>query len=90
MGDWILKIDIWKDDDYVYYVVEDNGMGANEELIRSKLREDNDRNDAIALNNVNKRIKYKYGEAYGIKFYSQIGVGTRVLVRMPISGEDSI
>ncbi len=90
LGNWQLKIDVWSENNQIIYRVVDNGVGVDEELIRAKLAAEAVSNDALALNNVNKRLIYKYGEAYGLEFYSKVGFGTTVIVRIPILGEDNI
>jgi two-component system sensor histidine kinase YesM len=89
LGNWELSVNIWEKQDVVYFEVKENGMGVDEVLINAKMQATDGKNDALALNNVNKRIKYKYGEDSGLQFNSQIGIGTRVLLRIPISSEDS-
>lgn len=72
--------------------VMDNGVGMNaEELMRLKqLLEGNEpgiKNEhnwqSIGLKNVHDRIRYLYGEAYGIEVTSTPGVGTMVRILMP-------
>ena len=38
----------------------------------------------IAVVNVNNRIKLLFGEEYGINVYSREGVGTDVLINLPL------
>ncbi|MCR8659606.1 sensor histidine kinase [Paenibacillus endoradicis] len=38
----------------------------------------------IGLKNVNERIKLQYGQQYGIRVESQLGVGTEVILQLPI------
>jgi len=87
LGNRQLEINVWTQDNHIFYKVVDNGMGVDQESIREKLKTVCETNDALALNNVNKRLKYKYGEDYGIEVYSQIGVGTTVIIRIPVGGE---
>lgn len=72
--------------------VIDNGVGMDEEH-RAKLEEflegeepgiKNEYNwQSIGLKNVHDRIRYLYGEEYGIRITSTAGVGTAILVRLP-------
>ena len=82
-----IYICIKKEGKHLLYIVEDDGVGTAQEEIRRCLTERKDSNDALALNNINQRIKCKYGEEYGITFYSEIGVGTRIEVKMPLECE---
>lgn len=77
--------------------IADNGTGMTEqqmENLRDRLasgtyiygqdREQRKRhNTGIALTNVNQRIKFYYGNDYGIKVYSTAGVGTIVEIILP-------
>lgn len=78
----------------VEITVEDNGIGmARKELqeIRESLHGQEELSDkpfkgivrGIALKNVNKRIKFYYGEKYGLDITSTEGVGTSVLITLP-------
>ena len=37
--------------------------------------------------NVHRRLQLHYGEAYGLKIKSEIGIGTKIEIRMPICHE---
>ncbi len=72
--------------------VIDNGVGMSEEEVR-KLEEflegeepgvKNEYNwQSIGLKNVHDRVRYLYGEEYGIRVTSTVGVGTMIQVLMP-------
>ena len=65
-----LIIDLW-----------DNGIGMSKEKINNiKTYSSN----GIGFNNINKRIKLVYGEAYGLEFDSELGEFTKVSVILPI------
>lgn len=80
--------------------IADNGTGMTEtqlEVLRDRLSrggsidsQDRDlrkhRNTGIALTNVNQRIKFYYGDDFGIKVYSTAGVGTIVEIILPSEG----
>lgn len=88
LGDWFVEIKIYKKDKCIVYSVKDNGMGIDEDYIKEKMKPDYAGKDALALNNVNKRLKYKYGEEYGLQFNSEIGIGTTIVIKFPILEED--
>ena len=44
-------------------------------------------NTGIALPNVNQRIKFYYGDDYGIKVYSTAGIGTIVEIILPAAAD---
>lgn len=66
--------------------IKDNGPGIKPEILY-KLNEDLDKSTEdgrhIGLKNVHQRIKYRYGEKYGLKILSEAGVGTEVYILIP-------
>ncbi len=83
------------DDDQVYIIIMDNGVGIDEETLtrmRHRLRNPamdmnvnkiKEKSPGIAMDNVNRRIRFYFGEEYGIEIQSTLGVGTNVVVRLP-------
>lgn len=77
--------------------VMDNGVGMGEDTLH-KIEEllkgsdpgikDEYNWQSIGLKNVHDRIRYLYGEAYGIEVTSTVGVGTIVRVMMPYGKEE--
>lgn len=76
--------------------VEDDGVGIMEETLREMRRElhrgeayqaesgFHSRGNGIALGNVNKRIRFYFGEGYGVDVASTWQVGTVVTVTVPL------
>lgn len=62
--------------------VEDNGIGIKEETLFN-LFHNKENNDSIGLINVNKRLKNKYGEDYGLEVNSKYNEGTVVTMKIP-------
>ncbi|MBO5160288.1 MAG: sensor histidine kinase [Lachnospiraceae bacterium] len=83
-----IHIRVKKEGENLLYIVEDDGVGTEQENIRRCLMERTNSNNALALDNINQRIKHQYGEKYGLLFYSKIGAGTKVEVRMPLECEE--
>lgn len=79
-GGKILKLFFIQEGSDVLLAVEDNGQGMEqgeaETLVTYQA-------EGYGLKNVNDRICLLYGEAYAIRIFSRIGVGTRVEMRMP-------
>ncbi|WP_343246986.1 sensor histidine kinase [Diplocloster hominis] len=78
-----IAVDISSEEDTLLYVVEDDGVGTDEDRINHYLQEPEEEHNAFALKNIDERIKIKYGVCYGIHFTSEPEIGTRVEVRLP-------
>lgn len=76
-----------REEDVLLLTVEDNGVGMTAEQMEKLFipRENTDR--GIGIINVNNRIKLCFGEAYGLRYASSPGTGTRVEIRLPIIEE---
>ncbi|PRA07736.1 two-component sensor histidine kinase [Paenibacillus sp. MYb63] len=61
--------------------VIDDGMGMRREKLEALFEEKEGR--GYGISNVDRRIKLKFGEYYGVKVYSKIGMGTTVQIRLP-------
>ena len=75
------------DNNLLVFEVEDNGKGMTDSLTKDLNDYINDKNNlfsSIGLRNVNKRIKIKYGDEYGLEIQSIADIGTKVIVRLPI------
>jgi two-component system sensor histidine kinase YesM len=76
-------------DGCVLLTVQDNGIGIREDKlmsIRQLLESDSDDwNDVgIGIRNVHDRIRFQYGERYGLRIDSTWGIGTKVTIVLPI------
>ncbi|AIQ57169.1 cache domain-containing sensor histidine kinase [Paenibacillus borealis] len=71
---------IIQDNDIILSVIDD-GMGMSRETLQTLLGEKPGRGYGIM--NVDRRIKLKFGEYYGVKVYSRLGIGTAVQIRLP-------
>lgn len=76
----VIKISSWIDSESLYLMVKDNGVGSNFDLAN---RSHSD-HSSIGLANVDSRLKLHYGAKYGLKWKSNIGVGTEVLIEIPL------
>ncbi|MNV48346.1 Sensor histidine kinase YpdA [compost metagenome] len=91
--DNLIRIEVTEADERIQIVIRDNGNG----IIPSKLTELQKtlqvsmRMDAppssLGLCNVNERIKLYYGIEYGLSIASEIGVGTTVIMNIPVVRE---
>ncbi|WP_168735881.1 sensor histidine kinase [Cohnella fermenti] len=72
--------------------VRDNGSGMDADTvarIKSRMSKQPKGLNSIGVKNVDERIKYQFGEEYGLTFASAVGQGTTVEIRMPIMQEDT-
>ncbi len=76
-----------RDTNLLIFEIEDNGKGMTGQLLQDLNDYINDKNNSfssIGLRNVNKRIKIKYGDEFGLEIQSEPNSGTKVIVRLPI------
>lgn len=90
-GAGILKITARKEEEDISIVVEDNGVGIEEERLEELLKSMNDMDELdrshIGLSNVNQRIKLLYGNEYGVTIHTVLNEGTMVTISLPLKGE---
>jgi len=80
-----------KKNELAYITIEDNGKGILKEnigmIIEGKYyteeKEMPRTSTGIGVDNANKRLKYFYGEEYGIQMKSEVGKGTKIILRIP-------
>lgn len=69
--------------------ITDNGIGMTEETIEKVLKEDTSGQKKteffrhVGISNVNQRIKYEFGQSYGISIASEPGLYTTMTISMP-------
>ena len=84
------RIRVWgyQEGSCLVFKVEDNGKGMPPETLKV-LRENIETpieqrgSDSFGLANVNQRIKYYYGEEYGLEIESEENVGTEATIMIP-------
>lgn len=71
----------------VHLTVIDNGNGMDETQLQKTIRRMDDRHweesGHIGLKNTNQRIKLFYGEQYGLRVTSELGIGTQIMMILP-------
>jgi two-component system, sensor histidine kinase YesM len=67
--------------------VHDDGPGIEEEVLKNILTNATDkaRFSKVGLNNVNQRIKIYCGSEFGLKIETDLGIGTKVTVNLPVN-----
>lgn len=80
-----LKLQIKKVHGQMEIVVEDDGLGMEEETVKRLLEGTSfhGQTHSIGIANVKERIKHIYGNGYGIQIYSKLGEGTKVVLSIP-------
>jgi two-component system sensor histidine kinase YesM len=68
---------------YVVVSVSDNGIGMPKTLIDGIMRNEGSVR-SYGLHSVNERIKLYFGSEYGLKISSELGIGTKVDIILPI------
>jgi len=74
-------------DHTVWISIEDNGKGIddrNPDAAPQKPPADREYRNGIGLTNVDRRLKLKYGENYGLTVHSRKDAGTTVIIKLPI------
>ena len=88
-----VDITVFETEDDLRMTVSDNGIGMSEETLaglREALEaasiEPAQSEKGIGLVNIARRVKLKYGQAYGLTLSSALGEGTSVTLRLPKEG----
>ncbi|MDO5518173.1 MAG: sensor histidine kinase [Clostridium sp.] len=68
------------EDNNIYLIVGDNGVGMEQDKIDTILT---NKSKGYGVRNVNERIKLYYGEQYSLHVESEIGKGTSITVKIP-------
>lgn len=82
-GEKVLKLSFAGEGENVLIIVEDNGLGMEQEKAESLVTY---QTKGYGLKNVNDRICLLYGEEFAIRISSSVGKGTRVEIRTPKEG----
>lgn len=84
--DGLIRIGGYKKRSKVYFLVEDNGVGLDEndlKRLKGYIRSTS-ADEGYGLRNINQRVKILFGENFGLKIESQLGVGSKFTVVLPL------
>lgn len=70
----------WKEDNCVWFMVEDNGAGMEQKVADKILTMES---KGYGVRNVDERIRLCYGEKYAMKVESVVGKGTKMTIHFP-------
>lgn len=91
-GKGLLEIEACKQQSDLLFVIRDDGMGMTEQQLAAIRRRLSDPSSSgqhdgesgkVGIKNVHDRIRFYYGDAYGISIDSVQGEGTQVTIRIP-------
>lgn len=71
---------IVENSDIILSIIDD-GMGMSRETLHTLL--DDKPGRGYGISNVDRRIKLRFGEHYGVTVFSRLGIGTTVQIRLP-------
>ncbi len=78
----------WVHNHRLFLSVADNGVGMDQDKVKRLLSRDVERTsegkECIGVRNVNQRLCIYYGEQRGLKIHSIKGVGTEVMIEIPL------
>lgn len=91
----LLTITFLEENERLYITIEDDGVGMSDatlEELKDKLNQkesyfNQDHFEHIGIQNVYSRIKLYYGEEYGLEIWSELNIGTRIQITIPIVKE---
>ena len=87
-GNCRIKISGSEEDEFLRFIVEDNGAGMSENVLESILGFRQNNTHHIGLNNVDRRAKLYGGDSCGLQVESTEGIGTKVVLilkKIPIN-----
>ena len=90
-------VSAFEDLGYLLVEISDNGCGMSRERLEfindnlGKTNKKENGHQSIGMGNINERIKIFYGDKYGIHVFSEVNVGTKVVLVLPaIEGDEDL
>lgn len=92
-----ITVSAFEDLGYLLVEITDNGCGMTKERLEfindnlGKTNKKENGHQSIGMGNINERIKIFYGDEYGIHVFSELNVGTKVVLVLPaIEGDEDL
>ena len=85
-NDGEIIVTVYRENGDLIYHIYDNGIGIDPDYIQKLLAHSNPPTDThgLALNNINERLKLKYGDSYGLAYFCPGMGGSIFMVRQPV------
>ncbi len=86
----VIQVRVWEEEKELRILVEDDGVGIAEEYME-RFRNGEETlsrrggRKHIGISNVRDRIRYLYGEAYGMEIRKREAGGTGILLKLPLA-----
>ncbi|MGN7941578.1 cache domain-containing sensor histidine kinase [Virgibacillus sp. 6R] len=79
-----IKVIVKKVKNDLHIIVEDNGIGMDKDHLENVMKgEYKSKGNGIGLKNIESRIKFVFGQEYGLTVESKLNVGTKVILVIP-------
>lgn len=79
-----IKVMVEKVENDLHIIVEDNGIGMDKDHLENVMKgEYKSKGNGIGLKNIESRIKFVFGQEYGLTVESKLNVGTKVILVIP-------
>lgn len=84
-----IDINVYKEDNYIYIKVSDNGLGIKKDKLSEILLNlyNSKESEHYGLYNVNERLKLTFNDMYKITIVSEYNKGTEVIIKLPYISE---
>lgn len=88
-GDGEILVQSWLENEDLWFIIRDNGLGMPEEQAESLLSDNgpehvhSGKGSGIGVKNVNERIRLYFGKKYGLSIQSELDEGTEIKIHLP-------
>lgn len=89
-GIGLVTIQIASEQDTILFIITDNGMGMNKrklEELEAYFSDEEQMDDHVGMKNVFTRLRICFGDEFTYTMESEVGTGTRIMLRLPIKYE---